>query len=140
MAEPARSRRARPASLRHSTLLRFLLVGGFGELLYLGFYALVWQLSGQRAPIAIALAGGLSLLVNAVLHARLSFRVAFRGPLLLRYALIQLVCLALSVALGALLQRLGLAGLLIGVCSGLAWTITSFVLTRRAFAGGAARP
>lgn len=138
MAEPPRRRRAGLAALRHSTLLRFLLVGGFGELLYLGLYALFWQLMGQRAAIAIAIAGGVSLLVNAVLHARLSFRVTFRGALLLRYALIQLVCLGLSVALGALLQRLGLAGLLIGVCSGLAWTVTSFVLTRRAFGSGPA--
>lgn len=139
MADPGRSPLARLARLRHSSLLRFLLVGGIGELLYLGLYALIWRWSGERAVLAIAIAGGLCLLINAVLHARVSFRVAFRGALLLRYLLIQAICLGLSLALGALLQRLALNGLLIGVCSGLVWTLTSFLLTRRAFAGAGLR-
>lgn len=130
-------RRGRLARLFDSTLLRFLLVGGFGELLYLALYALFWHLSARQAPLAIAAAGTLSLLANSVLHARLSFRVAYRPALLLRYGAVQLVCLALSVALGALLQHLGVQGLLIGMLSGLAWTLTSFLLSRRAFRGGA---
>ncbi|MFM7269862.1 MAG: GtrA family protein [Cyanobium sp.] len=125
------------ARLRRSSLVRFVLVGGIGELLYLGLYALALQLTGQRAAPAIAIAGTLSLLVNAVLHARLSFQVAFRLSLLLRYALIQLFCLGLSVALGALLQRLGIPALAVGILSGAAWSLTSFVLTRRSFRDGA---
>lgn len=128
------------ARLQRSTLVRFVLVGGFGELLYLGLYALALQLTGQRAAPAIAIAGTLSLLVNAVLHARLSFQVAFRLGLLLRYALIQLFCLGLSVALGALLQRLGIPALAVGILSGAVWSVTSFVLTRRSFRDRALTP
>jgi putative flippase GtrA len=140
MADRLKQGRALLARLRQSTLLRFLMVGGFGELLYFGLYTLFWHLSGQRAPLAIAIAGSLSLVANTLLHARLSFRVSFRGVLLLRYGVIQLVCLALSVALGSLLQRLGVQGLLIGVLSGLAWTVTSFLLSRRAFGASGVRP
>jgi len=128
------------ARLRGSSLVRFLLVGGFGELLYLGLYGLMLQLTAQRAAPAIAIAGSVSLLVNAVLHARVSFRVAFRVALLLRYALIQVLCLGISVALGAQLQRLGFSVLVVGVLSGAAWTVTSFVLSRRYFQAGALRP
>jgi len=128
------------ARLRRSTLVRFLLVGGFGELLYLGLYVLFLQLSGQRAATAIAIAGAITLVVNALLHARVSFRVAFRFSLLLRYTAIQLICLGFSVALGALLQRLGSPALLIGPLSGLLWTYTSFVLTRRSFRRDRLRP
>ncbi|MFZ9753944.1 MAG: GtrA family protein [Cyanobium sp.] len=140
---PAERQPAKPIGLarpRHSTLVRFLLVGGFGELLYLGLYLLVLQVTAQQAAPAIAIAGGISLLVNAVLHARVSFRVPFSGGLLLRYVAIQLLCLGLSVALGALLQRLGLPSPVIGLISGLAWTITSFVLTRRSYQTSSLRP
>ena len=119
--------------LSGSSLFRFLLVGGFGELLYLGLYALFWQLGGHNAPLAIGLSGGLCVVVNAVLHARVSFRVAISGVLLLAYGAIQLLCLGLSMALGHLLQGLGLPGLWIGVLSGLTWSATSFLLTRRSF-------
>jgi len=119
--------------LTGSSLFRFLLVGGFGELLYLGLYALFWQLGGHNAPLAIGLSGGLCVVVNAVLHARVSFRVAMSGALLLAYGAIQLLCLGLSMALGFLLQGLGLPGPWIGVLSGIAWSATSFLLTRRSF-------
>ena len=129
----------RLARLADSSLVRFALVGGFGELLYLGLYALIWQLGGHQAPLAIGLAGAICLVVNSLLHARVSFRVAFSGALLLSYAAIQLLCLALSVALGAQLQRFGLPGLWIAILSGLAWTVTSFLLTRRSFQAGRLR-
>jgi putative flippase GtrA len=140
---PAERQRGQPpwlARLRSSTLFRFLLVGGFGELLYLSLYLLLLQVTGQRAAPAIAIAGGISLLVNALLHARISFRVPFSRGLLLRYTAIQLFCLGLSVALGALLQRLGWPPPLIGLISGLAWTLTSFVLTRRTYQPPPLRP
>jgi len=119
--------------LTGSSLFRFMLVGGFGELLYLGLYALFWQLGGHNAPLAIGLSGGICVVVNAVMHARVSFRVAMSGALLLAYGAIQLLCLGLSMALGHLLQGLGLPGPWIGVLSGIAWSATSFLLTRRSF-------
>jgi putative flippase GtrA len=140
---PSERQAAKPpwlARLRHSTLVRFLLVGGFGELLYLGLYLLFLQATAQRAAPAIAIAGAISMLVNAVLHARVSFRVPFSGGLLLRYVAIQLLCLGVSVALGALLQHLGFPSPAIGLVSGLAWTITSFLLTRRSYRSSSLRP
>lgn len=125
--------------LTGSSLFRFLLVGGFGELLYLGLYALFWQLGGQNAPLAIGWSGAICVVVNAVMHARVSFRVALSGALLLVYSAIQLLCLGLSMALGYLLQGLGLPGPWIGLLSGFAWTATSFLLTRRSFQAGRLR-
>lgn len=61
------------------------------------------------------------------------------GPLLLSYAAIQSFWLGLSVALGAQLQRFGLPGLWIGILSGLVWSVTSFLLTRRSFEPGGLR-
>ena len=124
--------------LLQSSLLRFLLVGGLGELLYLGLYFLIWQLSAGQAPLAIGLAGGICIVVNALLHARVSFRVSFSRRLLLIYAAIQLLCLGISALVGWLLQRLGLSGPLIGVASTLLWSSTSFLLTRSLFRSGKA--
>ncbi|WP_411871676.1 GtrA family protein [Vulcanococcus limneticus] len=118
--------------LAGGSLPRFLLVGALGELLYLALYALGWRLTGQ-ATLAIALAGGVCLLVNAVLHARVSFRVPFRRGLMVRYAAIQGFCLALSLGLGALLQAGGAGPVAVGLISLVVWSGCSFLLTRAAF-------
>jgi putative flippase GtrA len=123
---------ARLRRLSGGSLPRFLLVGALGELLYLALYALGWHLTRQ-ATLAIALAGGVCLLVNAVLHARVSFRVPFRRGLLARYAAVQGVCLALSLLLGALLQAGGLGAAAVGLVSLVVWSGCSFLLTRAAF-------
>lgn len=117
------------------SLPRFLVVGALGEGLYLGLYALGWQLTGQ-ATLAIALAGGVCLLVNALLHARISFRVRFRRGLLVRYAAVQGVGLGLSLVLGALLQRGGVGPTAVGLITLVAWSGCSFLLTRAAFRPG----
>jgi putative flippase GtrA len=123
---------ARLRRLASGSLPRFLLVGALGELLYLALYALGWQLTGQ-ATLAIALAGGLCLLINAVLHARVSFRVRFRRGLLVRYAAVQGVCLALSLVLGGVLQAVGVGAAAVGLISLVVWSGCSFLLTRAAF-------
>lgn len=117
--------------LQHNGV-RFLLVGGFGELLYLGLYALIWRASGH-ATTAIAIAGGICLVVNAVLHARISFRVRFHLTLLLRYVVIQLLCLLLSLVAGWGLGRLGATPWAVALLTLVLWSGTSFVLTRRHF-------
>lgn len=115
-----------------STLLRFLLVGAFGEILYLGLYGLSWWLTA-RVPLAIAISGGICLVVNAVLHARVTFQVAFRRTLLARYLAIQLACLGLSLALGSVLEQAGVQAALVGLITLVVWSGCSFLLTRRAF-------
>ncbi|MFZ0407077.1 MAG: GtrA family protein [Cyanobium sp.] len=117
--------------LRHQ-LVRFLLVGGCGELLYLALFALV-GLAGGSATAAVALAGAISLLLNAVLHARYSFRVPFRLALLGRYAAIQLGCLGLSLAAAWALQHLGIDRFRIALITMVLWAATSFVLTRLSY-------
>jgi len=115
-----------------SSLPRFLVVGALGELLYLGLYALGWRLTGQ-VTTAILLAGGLCLLVNAILHCRVSFRVPFRSGLLLRYGMIQAFCLAVTVLMSQGLQRLGMGATGVGLSSLVIWSGCSFLLTRATF-------
>jgi len=119
--------------LQHQ-LVRFLLVGGCGELLYLGLFSLV-SLAGGSPTSAVAIAGVISLLLNAVLHARYSFRVPFRLALLGRYAAIQLGCLGLSIAAAQALQRLGMARAAIALITLVLWAAISFLLTRLSYRG-----
>ena len=121
--------------LQHQ-LVRFVLVGCCGELLYLALFALV-SLGGGSATAAVAIAGGISLVLNAVLHARYSFRVPFRLALLGRYAIIQMVCLGLSLAMASGLQRLGIDRVAIALITLLLWAGTSFVLTRLSYRSAA---
>jgi len=109
--------------------LRFLLVGACSEVLYLALYALIVGLGGSSG-LAIALAGGVCLLLNGFLHARFSFRVRYHWRLQLDYLLIQLLGLALALASGSLLQRLGWPPALIGPATLVPWAATSFLLTR----------
>lgn len=121
---PPRPRRV----LRHAPV-RFLLVGGCGELVYLALFALVSS-SGGSAVSAIAVAGTLSMLLNAVLHARISFRVRFRLRLLLAYGGIQLLCLAVSLVVGRGLERAGAGPTPVALITLLLWAALSFLLTR----------
>ncbi len=124
-----------PQWLRHwlgLSWVRFLVVGSFGEVLYLGLYALVWR-AGGRAVLAIAVAGGICLMLNAVLHARFSFRVPMRFRLLLVYVAIQLACLGMSLAVGWGLERLGVSAPGVALITLVLWSGTSFLLTRRSY-------
>jgi putative flippase GtrA len=112
--------------------IRFLLVGACGEVVYLALYALASR-AGLGTLAAISLAGGVCLLLNAYLHARISFRVRYRWSLLRDYLAVQLLCLALALGVGALLERQGTAQSLIAVATLVLWGGTSFLLTRWRF-------
>lgn len=114
------------------SLLRFVVVGALGEAFYLLLFSLASR-AGLGSLPAITIAGGICLALNAVLHARISFRVRFRWPLLLDYLLIQLVCFSLALGLGWILERLRSPSLGVGVGSLLLWSGTSFLLTRWRF-------
>jgi putative flippase GtrA len=119
----------------NSSLLRFLLVGGSGELLYLGLFALAVR-SGLSNMVAISLAGGICLVFNAVMHARVSFRVRFSRSLLVRYLAIQALGLLVSLLTAAMLERLPKpfsSSLVVGLASYGAWSALSFGLTRAAY-------
>jgi putative flippase GtrA len=118
-----------------SSLLRYLLVGGRGELLYLGLFAMVVR-SGLSNMVAISLAGGICLVFNAVLHARVSFRVRFSRSLLVRYLAIQALGLLVSLLTAAMLERLPRpfsSSLVVGLASYGSWSALSFGLTRAAY-------
>jgi len=88
-----------------SSLLRFLLVGGSGELLYLGLFALAVR-AGLFNMVAISLAGGICLVFNAVMHASVSFQERFSRSLLVRYLAIQSLGMLVSLLTAAMLERL----------------------------------
>lgn len=126
-----RNRRPLPLLRRglDSTLVRFVLVGGFGELLYLALFALALR-AGVGSLGAIVLAGGTCLVVNALLHARISFRVRFHRALLIDYLLIQGFCLVLALGLGWLLEQRSAPAAAVAIATLLLWAGTSFLLTR----------
>jgi len=117
--------------LNHS-LVRFMLVGGCGEVLYLVLFAAASQ-AGASNLLAITLAGSICLLINAVLHARISFRVRFHWQLLRDYLLVQALGLLLALGLGWLLGRLSAPPMLVGVATLVLWSGISFLLTRWRF-------
>ena len=112
--------------------LRYLLVGALGEVIYLALYAIATQ-GGLSTLAAITLAGGVCLVLNAYLHARISFRVRYHWSLLRDYLAVQLLCLALALGAGALLERLGTSQSLIALVTLVLWGGTSFLLTRWRF-------
>jgi putative flippase GtrA len=116
----------------NSSLLRYLLVGGSGELLYLGLFAL-GVAAGMTNQLAISLAGGICLVFNAVLHARVSFRVRFSVSLFLRYTAIQALGFLVSLQSAAMLERMPKpfsSPIVVGPVSYAVWAGLSFWLTR----------
>jgi len=114
------------------SLVRFIVVGALSQALYLVLFELASR-AGLGSLHAITIAGGICLIINAVLHSRISFRVRFRWPLLLDYLLIQLLCLLQALALGWMLERLRFWAMGVGVATLLLWSGTSFLLTRWRF-------
>lgn len=112
------------------TAIRFGLVSLFSEGLYFILYGLVLGLSNNDASIALALAGGICIVVNSYVHSRVTFRVAFRWKLLLGYLLIQVVGFLISFPIGVALQRLDTGKWLIAIITYTLWAGLSFVLTR----------
>jgi putative flippase GtrA len=112
--------------------LRFLLVGALGELTYLALFAIASR-AGLSSMGAITLAGAICIILNGFLHARISFRVRFRWALLRDYLAVQLLCLAVALGAGALMERLGSEPSIIAVATYVLWAGISFSLTRWRF-------
>lgn len=127
-----RLRRLQPQRWLEHSLVRFVLVGGCGELLYFVLFMAAAR-AGLDSRLAVVLAGAICLAINAVLHARISFRVRFRWSLLIDYLLIQGVGLLLALGLAWILERQRLSSALIGLATLLVWACCSFLLTRWRF-------
>jgi len=125
-------------AITDSTKIRFVVIGGLGELLYLGLFSFMLHW-GLVPSLAVAAAGSICLAMNAYLHTRVSFRVPFRRSLLASYAAVQAACLAIAVTTSQLLGMLKVNGMAIGVISTLAWMLSSFILTRYSYQRGNTR-
>jgi putative flippase GtrA len=120
----------------NSSLLRFLLVSGSGELLYLGLFFALGMGAGLSNMVAITLAGGICLVFNAVMHARISFRVRFSRSLFFRYTAIQALGLLISLLTASMLERLPnplSSPMVVGPVSYAVWACLSFALTKATY-------
>jgi len=112
------------------TAIRFGLVSLFSEGLYFILYGLVLSMSNNDSSIALAVAGGICIVVNSYVHSRITFKVKFRWRLLLGYLLIQVVGFLISFPIGVALKRLDTGKWLIAIITYTLWAGISFVLTR----------
>jgi putative flippase GtrA len=111
------------------SILRFFLVAALGELTYLALFAIATR-AGLDTMAAITLAGAICIIQNSILHARISFRVRFHWTLLRDYLAVQLLCLAVALGAGALMEKLGSESAVIAVATYVLWAGASFLLTR----------
>jgi putative flippase GtrA len=112
------------------TAIRFGLVSLFSEALYFILYGLVLSLSNNNSSMALAVAGGICIVVNSYVHSRITFKVEFRWKLLLGYLMIQVVGFLISFLVGVALNRLDTGKWLIAIVTYTLWAGISFVLTR----------
>jgi uncharacterized protein YebE (UPF0316 family) len=110
------------------TAIRFGLVSLFSEALYFILYGLVLSLSNNNSSVALAVAGGICIVVD------------FRWKLLLGYLMIQVVGFLISFPVGVALKRLDTGKWLIAIVTYTLWAGISFVLTRILYEKKSHRP
>ena len=120
--------------LLDSSMVRFGLVGLFGELLYFLLYGIFLFWTGSTS-ITLALAGSICILVNAYSHSRISFRVPFSRSLLFGYIQIQVIGFLLAFVGGIALDRVGTAKWGIAMVTYILWSLTSYLLTKVLYQG-----
>ena len=114
--------------------VRFILVGLFSELTYLFLFVNATSL-GFHPSGAVVIVGSLCTILNAQLHARISFRVRNTVRKTINYLRIQVFCLCVATVLAYGLKSVGVLSWLIGMTTGLIWTFMSFFLARRLYHG-----
>ena len=112
------------------TAIRFGIVSIFSEALYFVLYGAVLKLSNNDSSMALAIAGGICIVVNSYVHSRITFRVKFRWRLLLGYVMIQVVGFLISFPVGVALKRLDTGKWIIAIITYTLWAGISFGLTR----------
>lgn len=133
-----------PLPQRHSghllrfTVVRFGLVALFGEALYFLLYGLLLFLTDSTST-ALAVAGGICIIVNAYIHSCITFRVKFSWKLLIGYLQIQLVGFVLAFFIGLALERAGTDKWLIALVTYIFWAGLSFLLTKILYRSGESR-
>jgi putative flippase GtrA len=125
----------KPGHLLRFTVVRFGLVALFGETLYFILYGLVLSLTDSTSR-ALAIAGGICLLVNAYIHSCITFRVRFSWKLLLGYFQIQLAGFVMAFLIGLALERAGTDKWFIALITYLSWAGLSFFLTNTLYRNG----
>ena len=112
-----------------STLFRFITVGAAVEILYIAVYSGL-LISGLNVSQSILVAGSACITLNGYLQVKWSFRLKFRANLLLKFYIIQGICLATNIGIGELLTRLGVNSFVIGAFTLIIWGGMSFLLSR----------
>lgn len=90
--------------------------------------------------MALAVAGGICIVVNSYVHSRITFKVEFRWRLLLGYLMIQVVGFLISFLVGVALKRLDTGKWLIAIITYTLWAGISFLLTRILYQKKSHRP
>lgn len=131
---------ARSQSPLRFTAVRFGIVSLFGETLYFILYGLVLKASNNNSSTALAVSGGICIVVNSYTHSRVTFKVKFRWRLLIGYLMIQVLGFLIAYSIGVALERLDAGKWLIAIITYTLWAGISFVLTRTLYERKSHRP
>ena len=116
-------------SFLNKSYFRFLIVGAFGEIIYLIlFYLLSWVINSNSYSVLIS--GGFCIGLNILMHSRITFRVNLSLLFAMKYILIQSFCLIICSALSIVFTKNNINHFLIGILTLLIWTIMSYILCR----------
>lgn len=114
------------------TIVRFSIVALFGEAFYFLLYWIVLSLT-QSTSKTLAIAGGICVILNAYIHSRVTFRVAFNRKLLFGYILIQLLGYLVAMICGIAMDYVHANKWLIALATYLIWATMSYVLSKKLY-------
>ena len=116
-------------SFLNKSYFRFLIVGAFGEIIYLIlFYLLSWVINSNSYSVLIS--GGFCIGLNILMHSRITFRVKLSLLFAMKYILIQSFCLIICSMLSIVFTKNNINNFSIGILTLLMWTIMSYTLCR----------
>ena len=116
-------------SFLNKSYFRFLIVGAFGEIIYLIlFYVLSLVINSNSYSVLIS--GGFCVALNILMHSRITFRVKLSLLFAMKYILIQSFCLIICSLLSIVFTKNNINHFLIGILTLLIWTIMSYILCR----------
>jgi len=114
--------------LQH-TLVRFISIGAAVEVIYLGLYSAL-LIAGLGVSYSILLAGLACISLNGYLQVRWSFRMKFSTKLLLKFYIVQSICLIVNICLGWSLAKISINDTVIGLTTVVTWGSLSFLLSK----------
>ena len=116
-------------SFLNKSYFRFLFVGAFGEIIYLILFYLLSLVINSNS-YAVLISGGFCIVLNILMHSRITFRVKLNFLFAMKYISIQSFCLIICSVLSIVFAKNNLSNFLIGILTLLIWTIMSYILCR----------